>query len=152
MVNRVPISASALRIYSPGDFERTRPTCKAEAFQVVANVAARDDRDERRNYQEGPVRDPKVGNEMRRRVSSGETCPGGRKGSARSARRPPMVVAHLIPSTDCTDAPEAQPSPVSATLRVDSETKPVTKRRILFSHLFLRPPSLSLYRLFLLNV
>lgn len=102
--------------------------CTAEAFQVVAAVAARDDRDERCNYREGPVRDPEVGNETRRRVSAGQTCPGGRKGSARSARRPPTVVAHLIPiRTDCTDAPEARPSPVSATLPADSETKPATK-------------------------
>lgn len=107
--------------------------CTAAAFQVVAAVAARDDRDERCNYREGPVRDPEVGNETRRRVSAGQTCPGGRKGSARSARRPPTVVAHLIPiRTDCTDAPEARPSPVSATLPADSETKPATKHDVCF--------------------
>lgn len=90
-------------------------------------MAARDDRDERCNYRGGPARDPEVGNETRRTVSGGQTCPGGRKGWARSARRPPTLVAHSIPSTDCTDVPGARPSPVSATLRVDSETKPVTK-------------------------
>ena len=97
---------------------------------MVAAVAVPDDRDERCNYQEGPVRDPEVGNETRRRVSAGQTCPGGRKGSARSARRPPMVAVHLIPSTDCTDAPGARPSPVSATLRADSETRPATKHHV----------------------
>lgn len=97
---------------------------------MVAKVAVPDDRHERCNYQEGPVRDPEVGNETRRRVSAGQTCPGERMDSARSARRPPMVAAHLNPSTDCTDAPGARPSPASATLRADSETKPVTKHRL----------------------
>ena len=90
-------------------------------------MAARDDRDERCNYRGGPARDPEAGNETRRTVSAGRTCSGGRKGWARSARRPPTLVAHSIPSTDCTDVPGARPSPASATLRVDSETKPVTK-------------------------
>lgn len=90
-------------------------------------MAARDDRDERCNYRGGPARDPEAGNETRRTVSAGRTCSDGRKGWARSARRPPTLVAHSIPSTDCTDVPGARPSPASATLRVDSETKPVTK-------------------------
>lgn len=125
--SRGPISASGPRICWPTGFERTPPTCKAGASRVAAKVAARDDRDERCNYRGGPARDPEVGNETRRTVSGGQTCPGGRKGWARSARRPPTLVAHSIPSTDCTDVPGARPSPVSATLRVDSETKPVTK-------------------------
>lgn len=125
--SRGPIWASGPRICWRAGFERTPPTCKAGASRVAAKVAARDDRDERCNYRGGPARDPEAGNETRRTVSAGRTCSDGRKGWARSARRPPTLVAHSIPSTDCTDVPGARPSPASATLRVDSETKPVTK-------------------------
>lgn len=140
--SRGPISAAGPPICWPAGFERTPPTCRAEASRVVAKVAAPDDRDERCNYRGGPARDPEVGNETRRTVSAGQTCPGGRKGWARSARRPPMLVAHSIPSTDCTDVPGARPSPASATLRVDSETKPVTKPPcIIYLSLFFFLPS-----------
>lgn len=127
VASHAPILASERPICSPRGSGRMRPTCKAEAFQVATKVAVLDDRDERCNYREGPVRDPEVGNETRRTVSVGRTCPGGRKGSARSALRPPTVVVHLSPSTDCTDAPAARPSLVSAIWPVDSETRPVTK-------------------------